>query len=57
MAEDNMICARCGAAMTCTPEGDCWCMALPFKLPMPEAPAGCYCRRCLEAVAAIRPAS
>ncbi|MDB5362650.1 MAG: Cysteine-rich [Rhodospirillales bacterium] len=44
-------CARCGAPMTCTPEGDCWCMALPAQLPLPEGPAACFCSKCLEAAA------
>jgi len=55
MTEEPARCARCGVAMICMPEGDCWCMALPAALPVPEAPAGCFCPRCLEA--ALKPAS
>jgi len=42
-------CARCGAPMACKPEGGCWCMALPPRLPVPDGPAACLCPRCLEA--------
>ncbi|MDP9337652.1 MAG: hypothetical protein M3P45_02170 [Acidobacteriota bacterium] len=44
-------CARCGATMSCNPEGDCWCKELPLG-PMPVLKAGeaegCLCRECLE---------
>ena len=44
-------CARCGTAMSCEPEGGCWCAELPHG-PMPEVLAGeaaeCLCRSCLE---------
>src|SRR6266567_4311200 len=39
-------CAHCGAAMTCQPEGGCWCAELP-KVPMPPDATGCLCRDCL----------
>jgi hypothetical protein len=41
-------CAQCGAAMTCKPEGGCWCAELP-KIPMPTDDEGCLCRNCLRA--------
>jgi hypothetical protein len=54
MEQVEAKCARCGAAMACTPEGDCWCMAVPAVLPVPKPgePAGCFCRRCLDEAAA-----
>jgi len=41
-------CAQCGAAMTCQPEGGCWCAELPH-VPMPADAEGCLCRNCLRA--------
>jgi hypothetical protein len=44
-------CSKCGAPMSCTPEGDCWCMELPHgPMPLPGAgeAEGCLCRTCLE---------
>jgi len=41
-------CAQCGAAMTCQPEGGCWCAELP-KVPMPTDAEGCLCPDCLRA--------
>jgi hypothetical protein len=41
-------CAQCGAAMTCKPEGGCWCAELPH-VPMPADAEGCLCRTCLNA--------
>jgi len=41
-------CAQCGAAMTCKPEGGCWCAELPH-VPMPIGAEGCLCRNCLRA--------
>jgi hypothetical protein len=41
-------CAQCGAAMTCQPEGGCWCAELPH-VPMPTDAGGCLCRNCLRA--------
>ena len=35
--------------MACSPEGECWCMALPPVMPMPDQPAGCLCPDCLAA--------
>ncbi|PYU39164.1 MAG: hypothetical protein DMG56_00685 [Acidobacteria bacterium] len=39
-------CAKCGATMTCRPEGGCWCAELPH-LPVPADEEGCLCRNCL----------
>ena len=47
-ASTETTCARCGAALACTPEGGCWCMALPRHLPVPAGPAACLCPRCLD---------
>jgi hypothetical protein len=41
-------CAQCGAAMTCQPEGGCWCAELPH-VPMPTDAEGCLCPNCLRA--------
>jgi len=42
-------CAQCGTAMTCQPEGGCWCAELPPVVPMPTNGEGCLCRNCLLA--------
>jgi hypothetical protein len=42
------LCAKCGAAMTCQPEGGCWCAELPpIPLPPNLKSTGCLCRICL----------
>jgi hypothetical protein len=42
------LCAKCGAAMTCQPEGGCWCADLPHvPLPANLESTGCLCRTCL----------
>jgi hypothetical protein len=41
-------CAQCGAAMTCQPEGGCWCAELP-RVPLAADAEGCLCRTCLRA--------
>ncbi len=45
----DIQCARCAEPLTCQPEGECWCMALPFA-PIPEGAAaeGCLCPDCLK---------
>jgi len=50
----QVACPRCGTAFGCRPEGDCWCAAEPFRLPLPEdaAAADCLCPDCLRAAAA-----
>jgi len=47
----KITCARCGRPMSCMPEGECWCMELPPRLPVPDGAAGCFCPECLEAAA------
>jgi hypothetical protein len=50
-------CARCGAAFSCEPAGDCWCKHVDVRLPMPaegEAREGCLCAECLCKAAAAR---
>jgi hypothetical protein len=42
-------CPQCGTAMTCKPEGGCWCAELPRVVPMPTDTEGCLCRNCLLA--------
>jgi hypothetical protein len=40
-------CAQCGAAMTCQPEGGCWCAELP-RVPVPTDAKECLCPDCLR---------
>jgi hypothetical protein len=42
---------RCGAYFDCAPGGDCWCMHLEVRLPMPAASQDCICAECLRAAA------
>jgi hypothetical protein len=44
-------CARCGAALSCEPAGDCWCKHVEVRLPMPVAGEGCLCATCLREAA------
>jgi hypothetical protein len=44
-------CARCGAAFACDPGGDCWCLYVDARLPMPVAGEACLCAECLRAAA------
>src|SRR2546422_782606 len=41
-------CAQCGAAMTCQPEGGCWCAELPH-VQVPAGAKACLCSNCLRA--------
>ena len=43
--------ARCGAALSCDPAGDCWCKHVEVRLPMPAAGEGCLCAACLREAA------
>jgi hypothetical protein len=54
----QLACARCGTAFECALDGDCWCAAEPYKLPMPaDAAEDCLCPACLrEAASRDRPA-
>ena len=48
-------CARCGAAFSCEPAGDCWCKHEEARLPVPvegEGCEGCLCAACLRQAAA-----
>jgi hypothetical protein len=55
MAESRRLaCLRCGAYFDCAPGGDCWCMHLDVRLPMPAANQDCICAECLRA-AAVQP--
>jgi hypothetical protein len=57
-AERRIACERCGQKFSCArhnPAG-CWCVAEPYRLPMPlPADAGsfddCLCPTCLRTVA------
>jgi len=43
----EMRCSRCGAAMECNPEGDCWCKELP-RMAMAADAKACMCAECLK---------
>ena len=47
----RILCARCGADFGCDSGGDCWCMHLDVRLPMPAADQDCVCADCLRAAA------
>jgi hypothetical protein len=48
----KLACARCGTAFECALEGECWCAAEPYKLPMPSAATeDCLCPACLRKAA------
>jgi len=54
----TVACPGCGARFNCRPDGECWCAAEPFRLPLPEeaTAAECLCPACLRiAAAATRP--
>ena len=46
--------ARCGAAISCEPAGDCWCKHEDVRLPLPVAGEGCLCAECLRKAAEAR---
>jgi len=49
----RLVCAGCGAAFDCGRGADCWCMAEPYRLPLPDpAAADCLCPQCLRRAAA-----
>jgi len=49
----ELSCARCGTAFTCARDGECWCAAEPYKMPMATPlTEDCLCRTCLRAAAA-----
>lgn len=54
----KLACARCGAAFNCGLDGDCWCAAEPYKLPMANAATeNCLCPACLRKAAALQRAA
>jgi hypothetical protein len=50
----RLACARCGAAFDCGLDGECWCAAEPYRLPLTAAGAreDCLCPDCLRRAAA-----
>jgi hypothetical protein len=49
MKTNAILCSRCSAAMTCNPEGGCWCASFPPVLSVPSSPnEGCLCPKCLR---------
>ncbi|WP_454624749.1 hypothetical protein [Bradyrhizobium cenepequi] len=45
----RLSCSRCGTEFTCSPSGQCWCAAEPYRLPMPPHDGGdCLCPDCLR---------
>ena len=49
----TVVCPGCGARFNCRPDGECWCAAEPFRLPLPDSAAkDCLCPACLRTVAA-----
>jgi len=51
MSESSrLVCARCGAAFDCAPDGDCWCKAEGRRLPA-AAEEQCLCPACLRQTA------
>ena len=53
-AARSVVCEQCGTGFSCTLSGDCWCMAVPLRLPMPASgsAADCLCPDCLRQHAA-----
>ncbi len=50
----RLVCACCGTAFDCIPDGDCWCKAESFRLPLPDAAAeDCLCPACLRQAAQV----
>jgi hypothetical protein len=48
----KLACARCGTTFECGLNGDCWCAAEPYALPMPASPTeDCLCPACLRKTA------
>jgi hypothetical protein len=46
----RVVCARCGADFGCDSGGDCWCMRVDARLPMPGPDQDCVCADCLRAL-------
>ena len=50
--DQRLACARCGTAFDCALGGECWCLAEPYRLSVPDAGAAdCLCPACLRAAA------
>ena len=49
----RLACARCGTTFDCGLGGDCWCAALPYRVPLTDAGRGedCLCPNCLRKAA------
>jgi hypothetical protein len=47
----RIACARCGVTFVTDPLGDCWCLHVEVRLPMPTAGERCLCADCLQAAA------
>ncbi|MBM3570274.1 MAG: hypothetical protein FJX46_16135 [Alphaproteobacteria bacterium] len=51
-APSRLTCANCGRVYVCDPGGDCWCMHVTVRLPVPADPAAtCLCPCELERLA------
>jgi len=50
----RLTCVRCGAAFDCGLSAECWCAAVPARLPMPRDKAeDCLCPTCLNKAAGL----
>ena len=49
----RLACARCGTTFDCGLGGDCWCAALPYRVPLTDAGRSedCLCPACLRKAA------
>lgn len=48
----TLTCGRCGASFACGLSAECWCAAMPARLPLPEDQAeDCLCPDCLRRAA------
>jgi hypothetical protein len=47
----NIVCERCGTLFRCNLDGDCWCAAESYRLPLPLS-GDCLCPACLRQAAA-----
>jgi len=53
----RLACARCGTTFDCGLGGDCWCAALPYRVPLTDAGRSedCLCPDCLRKAAGSAP--
>ncbi|MGN6572330.1 MAG: cysteine-rich CWC family protein [Pseudolabrys sp.] len=50
----RLACVRCGAAFDCGLSAECWCAAMPTRLPMPgDKTEDCLCPDCLRKAAGL----